>query len=247
MEEKKWRITFPHLSCDTPNCNAELRVNHLLFSSQSGIATAFCTCSAGHSTELLCEVTEDKPNAPVRLTTKVHGVTFENPDGTNRQALLRHVKSGDQIKVTQGMLNNRKALLVRHDIGVLGTIRSEQIYEAVGAVLPQEGFEGKVVRTTGGETGKATLGCIVELNLHTTQSTTKNVTQNERDTEFIKNNQVGSSGYVYVDRDGRNIYHKDPHCSGMKKAERQKIEYAKNVLKARACKRCALEQREQEH
>ena len=103
---------------------------------------------------------------------------------------------------------------MRHAIGVIGTLKSDTI-RSIDTENGKKELYAKVVQITGGKGEKSTFGCNIELY-----------------TRPAKN-------LVYMDPDGKNIYHKNPHCSGMQDATAVTLEYAKEELRARPCKKCA--------
>ena len=176
------------------------------------------TCTAGHINIFKYkEERREKPlpkNINMTIRTKVSGVTFKNADGVSRQELLKRLRPGDELEIIKGTLDNQKVYQVRHAIGVIGTLKSDTI-RSIDTENGKKELYAKVVQITGGKGEKSTFGCNIELFTRPAKS------------------------LVYMDPDGKNIYHKNPHCSGMQDATAVTLEYAKEELRARPCKKCA--------
>lgn len=202
--------------CMVENCNC--RVSSVVMKVAGKELLVESTCSAGHvNTFKYKEEGREKPsskNVCMTIRTKVSGVTFKNADGVSRQELLKRLRPGDELAIVKGTLDNQQVYQVRHAIGVIGTLKSETIRSMDTDNGKKELF-AKVVQITGGKGEKATFGCNIEL-----------FTRPAKD-------------LVYMDPDGRNIYHKNPHCSGMQNAESVTLEHARDELRARPCKKCA--------
>lgn len=174
-------------------------------------------CGAGHESLFSYAFDAQQSKAVSKkastILTKLSGVTFQNPDGVDRQSLLQYVKKGDELTVVPGEINGHSALMAKHALGVVGYIKKSSI-----AQLLTEGdastLRARVTQITGGQAEKPTMGCNIEV--------------------WRENPEPK----VYMDPDGRNIYHTDPHCSGLKDAAVVTKQYAEDFLHARACKRC---------
>ena len=202
--------------CLSPNCGCGLSSVVMKVSGQELLVES--TCTAGHVSiyrykEAGKEIqTPKKPEPTIR--TKVSGVTFKNPDGVSRQELLKRLRAGDELEIVKGSLDNQTVYQVRHAIGVIGTLKGD-IVRSIDTDGGKKELFAKVVQITGGKGEKATYGCNIELY-----------------TKPAKN-------LVYMDPDGKNIYHRNPHCSGMQDTNAVTLEYAKEELRARPCKKCA--------
>lgn len=88
----------------------------------------------------------------------VVGVTFRNPDGTNRQQLLRKCMPGDPVALLHEPENKHdpNAIAVCTGAGQIGYLP-----RAFAAEYP-EYMHGTIKRITGGGEGQS-LGCIIEL------------------------------------------------------------------------------------
>lgn len=228
------RIENEHLVCKT--CGHRAGTNNARLEFFADRVDLLYTCDAGHENVLrmsIIEADEVGPAVPevkkTAVRTKVSGVTFENQDGTQRQDLLRHVKAGDALQIVKAPAGSSSAYMVKHALGILGTIRRETIPQAEKEEFPLDAI---VTHITGGTAEKTTLGCNIEIY----------TTYNEplsSETETPKKEPREQT--VYIEKEKRSIYHMDRHCSGMKDAVQERLSYAQNVLKARPCKRCATE------
>ncbi len=104
-----------------------------------------------------------------RFTTRLSGVSFDNPDGTSRQDILRKLRAGDMAGLVRmpdhpDDPNAIAVVLRRH--GVMGWIPAH-IAERFADQL-DSGLVGfaRVIEITGGTTDKPTLGCAVEVLLY---------------------------------------------------------------------------------
>lgn len=176
-------------------------------------------CPAGHETEITYvnanrQMPTYHPKSTGTVLTKISGVTYSNSDGVQRQALLHHVRPGDQLSVIKGNVNGKEVFLVKHALGVIGTLRSDVLLP----LIPDSDLgcvAGKVVKTTGGWREKPTLGCNIELY------------------------RVEPEKTVYVDIKSQTpIYHASPACSGMTDPMAMSLEKATTILHAKPCKHC---------
>ena len=202
--------------CLHPGCTAKLVRADLRMDGQALMFS--CTCESGHMSTfryVLSEsVAQPQKTTPKSIRTKVSGVTFQNPDGVDRQELLKRLAPGDSLDIVRGTVDGKPVLLVRHAIGVIGTVKKDTIR----AVISENGhtnLKAKVVQITGGKGEKATYGCNIE----------------------VFSSEPGD--YVYMDPDGRNIYHNNKNCCGMQDATEVSRTYAVETLRARPCKKCA--------
>ncbi len=108
--------------------------------------------------------------APLRrFTTRVSGVSFDNPDGTSRQRILQKLRPGDMtglIRMPDHPDDPNAIAVVFRDRGMLGFIPahiSERLADQLDSGLV--GF-ARVVEITGGTADKPTLGCAVEVLLY---------------------------------------------------------------------------------
>ena len=189
-------------------------------------------CDEGHLSKLSISV-ENAETVPVKptettLRTKVSGVTFDNPDGTNRQNLLKYVAAGDELSIICEKTNDKAIYMVRHPIGVIGTLRSETVKEFTDATKAEQ-IKARVLQLTGGTGDKTIIGCNIELYAETPHTEPAKMPQPS---------EPKGTQFVYMDPNRRDIYHADKYCSGMKNAERVAKKYAEKTLKARPCKRC---------
>lgn len=215
-------------------CASITTITSISVSDDGKAATLVCQCENGHQNALLLELKEHRLLEENIFTTrtKVSGVTFDNPDGTSRQTLLQFVKPGDSLQIEEGAMGTAKVFVVRHNIGVLGTIRKDVLGAATGNP-PELPIAAKVVQVTGGTDEKQTLGCNIELYLHRPSHLC--LPEKEGDETAAKTVPYT----VYIDAGSREIYHMDKHCSGLKNAKPTRLQYAEKVLKARPCKKCA--------
>ena len=93
------------IKCCVAGCEKEITTAELQQQDDGSIKVTM-KCSDGHISYLvgLPEVSATQ-NGKLPLFVsyvKLVGVTFSNPDGTQRQSLLRYVKEGDEISVTLG-------------------------------------------------------------------------------------------------------------------------------------------------
>lgn len=224
------KVPFQCLSagCEKPITAAKAKVE--------GEVMAFsCTCAGGHVSVFTYNETERHAVAALRprartIRTKVSGVTFSNPDGVSRQELLKRLQAGDALQITKGTIENTTAYLVRHAIGIIGTVKGD-IIRSFEADTGCTTIEAKVVQITGGQGEKATYGCNIEL------TTTGCQPAGEAPPAPTPAEATGRK--VYMDPDGKNIFHTDPRCSGMKGAKEVTLAHARDGLRARPCKKCA--------
>jgi len=202
--------------CLYPGCTAKLsKVDTYMETKDIMVA---CTCENGHVSTYRYGLKESIAPAPKAahkpVRTKVSGVTFRNSDGVDRQELLKRLTPGDSLEIVQGTMDGKTVLLVRHAIGVIGTVKRDTIR----SLIPEAGpinLKGKVVQITGGQGEKTTYGCNIEV-----------YTQDPSDC-------------VFMDPDGRNIYHNNKNCCGMQNPAEVQRAYAVKTLHARPCKKCA--------
>ena len=218
--------------CLSPGCQctAFRIVSFTLDEEKHGTLTI--ECDEGHLNKLIISV-ENAEAVPVRpkettLRTKVSGVTFDNPDGTNRQNLLKYVAAGDELSIICEKTNDKTIYTVRHPIGVIGTLRSETVKEFADATKAEQ-IKARVLQLTGGTGDKTIIGCNIELYTKTLRTEPAKAPQPV---------EAKGTQFVYMDPNRRDIYHADKYCSGMKNAERVAQKYAEKTLKARPCKRC---------
>lgn len=226
-------------TCRAKDCAAKAKSAELSIT-DTGAAHLTFTCEEGHinKVELRVESSELVPSAPkppATLRTKVSGVTFENPDGTSRQELLKRLSAGDSLKIAEAEVEGRKAYLVRHAIGVIGTLRRDLVSDFLGG-RPDSELRAKVLQLTGGQGEKPIFGCNIELFLTDEPEPAPSAAQ--ADGEAASQSAGQAMRFVFMDPNKRGIYHADRFCSGMKTAERVAKKYAERTLKARPCKRC---------
>lgn len=199
-----------HPGCQSPLTEAELGGN------EAGLLV-IVSCGAGHESHFFYAYDATKSKAVLKTSTavktKLSGVSFQNPDGVERQSLLQYVQPGDDLEIVQGEVNGHPALVARHKLGVVGYIKRASIGQLLVGddTIP---LKARVIQITGGNADKPTRGCNIEV---------------WRDDDGQR---------VYMDPDGRNIYHTDPHCSGLKEPTVVTKKYAEEYLHARPCKRC---------
>lgn len=233
MSPKPIQLSDPNklLSCGHAGCVAEFQSGTLNVT--DGNIELSLRCTNGHMTAIKLsvsgkeEASQSSVLPPVNtVKTKVSGVTFENSDGTSRQELLRHIRPGDTVSIKKAPDN---AFYVKHALGVIGVVKRD----AIRALLSSDGLElsGKVTHVTGGSEGKPTLGCNIEITIPEQLQT--NLAQQ---TEGEKQRGV----FVFMDPEGRNIFHGNKYCSGMQNAKPVQIKYARSI-RARPCKKCAAE------
>lgn len=206
-------------------------------------------CTEGHETILWSERPQEehgKKDKTIRSVTKISGVTYANQDGTSRQELLKHVAAGDTITLYEGEIDGKKVVFARHAIGTLGTIKRDTAKAVLEAAPSLDSIRGIVLQCTGGQGSKTTRGCNVMLTY--TPDTASEETEPQPTQEPSEQTTTQPSPAippeigrrtVYMDPDGRNIFHLDARCSGMKNAEKTTYYRAKTILHARACKKCA--------
>lgn len=202
--------------CLYPGCSAKItRADTRMEGHDLMVA---CTCESGHISTFRYGLTESIPPAqkptPKSVRTKVSGVTFRNPDGVERQELLKRLAAGDMLDIVYGTMDGKAVLLVRHAIGVIGTVKRDTIRPIIQESGPVN-LKAKVVQITGGQGEKSTYGCNIEV--YASEPT----------------------DYVYMDPDGKNIYHTNRNCCGMTDAAEVTKTHAVEVLHARPCKKCA--------
>ena len=98
------------------------------------------------------------------IRTKVVGVTFRNDDGSNRQSILAHCHTGDDILLRYFEYHRTPAYGVLTEHGQIGNLSKELAWE-----LGQYGDDiyvvGKILAVTGGDRGKS-FGCNIALTIY---------------------------------------------------------------------------------
>ena len=157
-----------------------------------------------------------------RIYAKASGVTYENPDGTRRQDILKRVRHGDELQIIDGALNEKPVKLIRHELGVIGILKGEY-FSAFRAKYPTEQPKGVVVKITGGTDGKESLGCNLEL-----------VPSGKPKARLTERPKI-----VFTGANSR-LFHVDEHCSGLSDAEPVDISVSMQKINGlHPCKRCA--------
>jgi len=198
-------------------------------------------CAAGHRSR--CELTisnaaladQDQKDQIPAVRTKVSGVSYSNSDGTNRQAILKRVRSGDALRVERVAAPSGGTMyMLRHELGYIGSVKGS-VLQKIQAMCPQGFISVRVTQVTGGTEDKTTLGCNIELYVPG---------EGGQLLDELLSSEIGTarssgkeSSLVYLDS-SRRIYHWDERCSGMKNSERSTLSRAVNHLHARPCKKC---------
>lgn len=221
------------IKCCTAGCEKEITTAELEQQDDGSIKVTM-KCSDGHIssfTGLPDASSKKNGKLPVFVSyVKLVGVTFSNPDGTQRQSLLRYVKEGDEISIEHLKISDdaKKSYIVRHPIGILGVIRTNDLQPFVTR-YPGRGVTGKIAKIFGGTNENPNIGCTIQL--------LPCATDNLKDFRARSANKK-----VFVDGEGQpSIYHTNPHCSGLQNAKPVSMEYAQTQLKARPCKKCAVD------
>lgn len=227
------------LVCMTPDCGCSIFPSVSITLDETDHGTLTLTCEKGHISWLRihAEKKEVVPTTmPAELTyrTKVSGVTFDNPDGTNRQNLLKYIAAGDELSIDCEKVDEKSIYVVRHAIGVIGTLRTETVKEFTDH-HPERKIRARVLQRTGGQGDKTIIGCNIELYA-------EEVGEKEAASAGPTKEENAPVEFVYMDPNRRDIFHADRYCSGMKNAKRVARKYAEKTLKARPCKRCAAKQ-----
>lgn len=216
-----------------PCCGAEIGSLSASIDAITGQGQLNGHCSKGHnfSFALSVSIPVKKESDTVTMRTKVTGVTFNNEDGTSRQALLRCVKPNDQLTMETSTFNGKQnsVCVLRHAIGIIGTLSGDVLAEFRENAAPDAEVHVKVLQVTGGTQEKQTLGCNIEL------SAVKNTGKSPPDS---KKEDIDRGQKVYIDAVRNEVFHIDPHCSGLKNAIPVNLWYAKCRLHSRPCKRC---------
>lgn len=197
-------------SCSVAGCKGRIARYSIQSTGPSLYLTLVCT--EGHTVIQRYALTEtaQQRTAPKSIRTKVLGVTFKNSDGVDRQALLKHITAGEDLLIARGTLDGNSVFLVRHAIGVIGTVKRDAIRPLWDDTEPSE-LRAKVTQVTGGQGEKTTLGCNIEV--------------------------FGPVPTVYMDPDGKDIYHIIKTCCGMQNPKEVTLEDA-TQMGARPCKKC---------
>lgn len=218
------------LHCKAEGCSEDIVSATLSLNIQSEIATLQYKCAAGHTSTMHLTIDTQKGTAQtVSMRTKVSGVTFPNQDGTSRQELLKRISAGDSLTIEHIMLDGKSVPVLRHAIGIIGTLKSEIINEFKGHCAPDAEITAKVLQVTGGTENKNTLGCNIIISAEA---------KDERMPGKTTEPEINRAQKVFVDPAKNTVYHTDRHCSGMKNAEQCSLGYAEVRLHARPCKRC---------
>ena len=225
------------LKCAVQGCEEAIERAEITLQADNKAMLCFW-CKKGHQSraDMTINSIQPVPAAPsaeqstTAIRTKVSGVTFTNADGTSRQELLKHIQPGDPITVVKDRIEDNVVYMVRHAIGIIGSVKSEVLKGFLAADGTDDSLiAGTVIQVTGGTEDKPTLGCNIEL-CGLAEAKPAATTPREEPPKTGK--------YVYMDPDGRNIFHTDKYCSGMRNAKAVPLSHARRV-QARPCKRCA--------
>lgn len=99
------------------------------------------------------------------IKTKLAGVTMKNDDGSSRQAFLKTCNSGDPLVLKREPKNkyDRNAIAVFRGTDQLGYL-SKEVAEELAKVLDSgKELTAEILEITGGEKGKPTRGCNIEI------------------------------------------------------------------------------------
>lgn len=226
----------PLLRCQKQGCDSP--ITKVVSAAAGNSMLLHCFCAAGHRSrgELTVSnmILTEQETAPA-VRTKVAGVSYPNPDGTSRQAILKRVRSGDALRVERAAAPSGGAMyMLRHELGYIGSVKGS-VLQKIQAMCPQGCISVRVTQVTGGTEDKATLGCNIELYVPS---------EGGQPLDALISDETGMAGdsrkespVVFLDS-SRRIYHWDERCSGMKNAERSTLYHAVNHLHARPCKKC---------
>lgn len=216
-----------------PSCGAEIESLSASIDAITGRGQLSGYCKLGHkfSSDLSVPVSAKREPDIVTMRTKVSGVTFNNQDGTCRQALLRRVMPDDQLTMETTTFNGKlsKTCVLRHAIGIIGTLSGDVLAEFREKTAPDAEIHVRVLQITGGTQEKQTLGCNIELSAIKKEESVPSETKKET---------VDVGQQVFLDMVHNAVFHTDPHCSGLKNATQVSLGYAKFRLHSRPCKRC---------
>lgn len=107
-------------------------------------------------------------NSSTTMTTsydlKVVGVSFDNDDGTSRQAALKMCKSGDKITLKrQPTTTHPNVVQVWANAGMIGHVSSVEAERLAPIMDNGSTVIAKVKKIIGGTPEKSTLGCIIDV------------------------------------------------------------------------------------
>lgn len=228
------------LTCGTAGCKAKIEQLHLTtVKKESDELCLVGICEDGHRTAWPLGAPTILQERRGSLRTKVSGVTFNNADGTSRQNLLKVIHPGDSLRLVKAKGQGTSVMfMLKHELGIIGSIKNTVLQEYL-TKYPLQPFQIRVIQITGGTARKSTLGCNIEL----LPSTDEAGQVLEEILAQDEGNFVVKTEYVYLDPDTRSVYHREPHCSGMKDPEKTTLANAVHRYKARPCKRCIGEKK----
>jgi hypothetical protein len=101
----------------------------------------------------------------VSIKTKLAGVTMKNDDGSSRQAFLKTCSSGDPLVLKREPKNkyDRNAIAVFRGTDQLGYLSKEVAEELAKVMDSGKKLTAEILEITGGEKGKPTLGCNIQI------------------------------------------------------------------------------------
>jgi hypothetical protein len=101
------------------------------------------------------------------IYSKIAGVTFDNCDGTNRQALLPSLKKGDELELKREQNNafDNNAVAIYSPKGQIGYINAE-LAPYISTIIDNDGSLRVIVNEiTGGEPNQY-YGCNIEIMIY---------------------------------------------------------------------------------
>lgn len=96
---------------------------------------------------------------------EVVGESFDNEDGTSRQAILARCQEGDYIELRRQPKNkyDKNAIGVFTELGQIGHV-SRELAKGLAPIMNRGvTFEGRIKRILGGTKNKPSYGCIIEI------------------------------------------------------------------------------------
>lgn len=105
------------------------------------------------------------PKIAERYYTKIVGVTFNNSNGSSRQAIINKCKVGERLYLKHTPIKEdvNAVVVLRKNNEQLGHIKAEMAVNIAKQLDKGEKIGAVITEITGGQHGKKTLGCNIDI------------------------------------------------------------------------------------